>query len=150
MWAAEAGRKLQNFDSAAEHYRDLINDKSAPPEIQSAALFHYGELLQAKPVEAGGDPLSRYRLALEAFTRVLDQPEFAQMPAGIVLQAPRLATTAAQRVNARAVRGWRASGSGSSSFVLGWGLNQSPATRAAPDLPGSPALGPIESAAGRV
>jgi len=77
LWAAEAGRKLQNFDSAAEHYRELINDKVAPPEIQSAALFHYGELLQAKPVESGGDPLSRYRLALEAFTRVL---EFTNSP----------------------------------------------------------------------
>ena len=77
LWAAEAGRKLQNFDSAAEHYRELINDKAAPPEIQSAALFHYGELLQAKPVDAGGDPLSRYRLALEAFTRVL---EFTNSP----------------------------------------------------------------------
>lgn len=77
LWAAEAGRKLQNFDSAAEHYRELVNDKAAPAEIQSAALFHYGELLQAKPVESGGDPLSRYRLALEAFTRVL---EFTNSP----------------------------------------------------------------------
>lgn len=72
LWAAEAGRKLQNFESAAEHFRDLINDKVAPPEVQSAALFHYGELLQSRPVEAGADPLSRYRLALEAFSRVLD------------------------------------------------------------------------------
>ena len=77
LWAAEAGRKLQNFDSSAEHYRELINDKAAPPEIQSAALFHYGELLQAKPVEPGSEPLSRYRLALEAFTRVL---EFTNSP----------------------------------------------------------------------
>ena len=77
LWAAEAGRKLQNFDSSAEHFRELINDKAAPPEIQSAALFHYGELLQSKPVEPGGDPLSRYRLALEAFTRVL---EFTNSP----------------------------------------------------------------------
>jgi tetratricopeptide (TPR) repeat protein len=77
LWAAEAGRKLQNFDSAADHYRELINDKAAPGEVQSAALFHYGELLQAKPVDAGGDPLSRYRLALEAFTRVL---EFTNSP----------------------------------------------------------------------
>jgi tetratricopeptide (TPR) repeat protein len=77
LWAAEAGRKLQNFDSSAEHFRELINDKAAPPEIQSAALFHYGELLQSKPVETGGDPLSRYRLALEAFTRVL---EFTNSP----------------------------------------------------------------------
>ena len=77
LWAAEAGRKLQNFDSAAEHFRELINDKAAPAEVQSAALFHYGELLQARPVEAGGDPLSRYRLALEAFTRVL---EFTNSP----------------------------------------------------------------------
>jgi tetratricopeptide (TPR) repeat protein len=77
LWAAEAGRKLQNFDSSAEHFRELINDKAAPPEIQSAALFHYGELLQSKPVESGGDPLSRYRLALEAFTRVL---EFTNSP----------------------------------------------------------------------
>jgi len=77
LWAAEAGRKLQNFDSSAEHFRELINDKAAPPEIQSAALFHYGELLQSKPVEPGGDPLSRYRFALEAFTRVL---EFTNSP----------------------------------------------------------------------
>ena len=77
LWAAEAGRKLQNFESAADHYRELINDKAAPAEIQSAALFHYGELLQSKPVESGGDPLSRYRLALEAFTRVL---EFTNSP----------------------------------------------------------------------
>lgn len=77
IWAAEAGRKLQNFDSAAEHFRELINDKAAPPEIQSAALFHYGELLQSKPVESGADPLSRYRLALEAFSRVL---EFTNSP----------------------------------------------------------------------
>ena len=77
LWAAEAGRKLQNFDSSAEHFRELINDKVAPPEVQSAALFHYGELLQSKPVESGGDPLSRYSLALEAFTRVL---EFTNSP----------------------------------------------------------------------
>jgi tetratricopeptide (TPR) repeat protein len=77
LWAAEAGRKLQNFESSAEHFRELINDKAAPAEIQSAALFHYGELLQAKPVDPGSDPLSRYRLALEAFTRVL---EFTNSP----------------------------------------------------------------------
>ena len=77
LWAAEAGRKLQNFESSAEHFRELINDKAAPTEIQSAALFHYGELLQAKPVDPGSDPLSRYRLALEAFTRVL---EFTNSP----------------------------------------------------------------------
>jgi len=77
LWAAEAGRKLQNFESSAEHFRDLINDKSAPAEVQSAALFHYGELLQARPVEPGADPLSRHRLALEAFGRVL---EFTNSP----------------------------------------------------------------------
>lgn len=77
LWAAEAGRKLQNFDSSAEHFRELINDKSAPSEVQSAALFHYGELLQSRPVESGVDPLSRYRLALEAFTRVM---EFTNSP----------------------------------------------------------------------
>ena len=77
LWAAEAGRKLQNFESAAEHFRELINDKAAPAEVHSAALFHYGELLQARPVEPGADPLSRYRLALEAFGRVL---EFTNSP----------------------------------------------------------------------
>jgi TolA-binding protein len=77
LWAAEAGRKLQNFDSAAEHFRELLNDKSAPPEIQAAAYFHYGEMLLEKPPAAGSEPLAGFRLALEAFSRV---PEFTNSP----------------------------------------------------------------------
>jgi TolA-binding protein len=77
LWAAEAGRKLQNFDSAAEHFRELLNDKSAPPEIQAAAYFHYGEMLLEKPSAPGAEPLAGFRLALEAFSQV---PEFTNSP----------------------------------------------------------------------
>lgn len=77
LWAAEAGRRLQNFDSAAEHFRGLLNDKATPPDLQAAAYFHYGEMLLESPPVSGGDPLSGYRLALEAFSRV---PEFTNSP----------------------------------------------------------------------
>jgi TolA-binding protein len=77
LWAAEAGRKLQNFDSAGEQFRELLKDKAAPPDIQAAAYFHYGEMLLEKPAASGADPLSGFRLALEAFSRV---PEFTNSP----------------------------------------------------------------------
>ena len=77
LWAAEAGRKLQNFDSAAEHFRELLNDKAAPSDIQAAAYFHYGEMLLEKPSAPGAEPLAGFRLALEAFSRV---PEFTNSP----------------------------------------------------------------------
>lgn len=77
LWAAEAGRRLQNFDSAGEQFRDLLKDKAAPPDIQAAAYFHYGEMLLEKPAAPGADPLSGFRLALEAFSRV---PDFTNSP----------------------------------------------------------------------
>ena len=77
LWAAEAGRKLQNYDSAADQFRELLNDKSTPPDLQAAAYFHYGEMLLEKPPAPGAEPLAGFRLALEAFSRV---PEFTNSP----------------------------------------------------------------------
>lgn len=77
LWSAEAGRKLQNYDSASDHFRELLNDKSTPPDIRAAAYYHYGEMLLEKPQVATAEPLTSFKLALEAFSRV---PEFTNSP----------------------------------------------------------------------
>jgi TolA-binding protein len=87
LWTAEAARKLQNFDSAAEHFRELLNDRAAPPDIQTLGFFRYGEMWLERAPETGAEPLANFRLALEAFTRVLQFTNSAYLGPAMAMAA---------------------------------------------------------------
>jgi tetratricopeptide (TPR) repeat protein len=67
LWAADAARRRQSFNSARDHLLELLNDKTTPAELVPAAYFALGDLRLEQPPEDPAKPLGNVSLASEAF-----------------------------------------------------------------------------------